>query len=61
MESLLVGMLERPGPGLSWRPIAAEALQRCRIRVAELYRHRRDAISAAVSLDSLSLPGEWLG
>jgi hypothetical protein len=60
MENLLVSVLDRPGTG-PWRGAAAEALERCRARLAELHHHRRDAIAAVVPARSASHPGEWLG
>jgi hypothetical protein len=61
MEDLLVGVLERPSAGQHWRGSAAEALQRCRDRIAELRRHRRAAIALAAASRTSYLPGEWLG
>jgi hypothetical protein len=61
MENLLVGLLDRPAVGQAWRIPAGEALQRCRARLAELRRHRREAIAAVALLQTPSLPGEWLG
>lgn len=61
MENLLVGILERPASGQPWRNAAGEALHRCRNRLAELHRHRRNAISAVAVSSVPSLPGEWLG
>lgn len=61
MENLLVGVLDRPGAGQPWRGIAGEALQRCRTRLEELHRHRRQTIATIALLNSPSLPGEWLG
>jgi hypothetical protein len=65
MEQLLVGVLRRPHSGQAWRPAAAEALVRCRTRLAELHTHRsaaRAAVAAAAgSRDRSFLPGELLG
>jgi hypothetical protein len=61
MENLLVGLLDRPAAGQTWRGAAGEALQRCRARLEEIHRHRRDAIASVALLRTSSLPGEWLG
>jgi hypothetical protein len=61
MEKLLVGLLDRPSVGQAWRLPAGEALQRCRSRLAELHRHRREVITAVAVTQAPSLPGEWLG
>lgn len=67
MENLLVTVLDSPAPGefgrsgAGSRGAAGEVLRRCRTRLAELYRHRREAIAEAAGLPSPSLPGEWLG
>lgn len=61
MERLLVSLLDRPVAGQQWRAPAVEALHRCRARLAELHRHRREAIAAAATAESASLPGLWLG
>lgn len=60
MENLLLSVLDGSGQG-QWRYAASEALHRCRTRLAELHRHRREAIAAASALSVQSLPGEWLG
>jgi hypothetical protein len=60
MENLLSGVLDRPATGQHWRAAAAEALHRCRGRLEELHRHRRDTIATAPARVSF-LPGELLG
>jgi hypothetical protein len=61
MENLLVGILDRPSTGQPWRGVVGEALKRCRTRLEELRRHRRQTIATVAALPVTSHPGEWLG
>jgi hypothetical protein len=61
MENLLAGALDRPSSGQPRRGVVGEALQRCRTRLSELRRHRRQEIAVAAAASAPSLPGEWLG
>lgn len=62
MENLLTDVLDGPSAGQSWRGPAGETLARCRARIVELHRHRREAIrSTAAEPSTPFLPGEWLG
>jgi hypothetical protein len=60
MEKLLLGVLERPAVGQRWRGPAAEALHRCKARLAELHEHRKLVISSTSRVRTF-LPGELLG
>jgi len=60
MENLLAGLLEAPSRNQCWRPGATEALHRCRVRLDDLHRNRREAIATAASRTTF-LPGELLG
>jgi hypothetical protein len=60
MEQLLTGVLERRATGQHWRGAATEALYRCRSRLDELHRHRRDVIAGQPAPVAF-LPGELLG
>jgi hypothetical protein len=60
MENLLSGVLDAPSRNQAWRPAASEALHRCRARLDELHRHRRDVIASSATRTTF-LPGELLG
>lgn len=61
MADLLSGVLRRPYAGQAWRPVAHEALARCRARLEELHRHRGSAAVRRAEPGTTYLPGELLG
>lgn len=61
MDDLLSGVLDRPYAGQAWRPVAREALARCRSRLDELHRHRGTAAVRRGDPGQRYLPGELLG
>jgi hypothetical protein len=61
MDHLLTGVLRRPPAGQAWRPVAREALARCRSRLDELHQHRGTAAVRRADPGERYLPGELLG